>query len=766
MSCERMLSISGLALGIFALGPGVELEIGARALDASCPDEHALDEHAAAPNTVPRADELELVVVDRDDVRIDRSCRIAIASTPLVDDEGDGVLQIVADGVTVEFQGARLHGAPSDASFDAYEGIGVRITAKHVTLRDAIVSGFRGGIFASRADGLVLERCDVSGNRRQRLRSTERAEDGADWLWPHENDANQWLVNYGAGIYVEESRGITVRECRARRGQNGLLLRRVDDSVVVDNDFSFLSGWGLGLFRSERNVVQHNALDFCVRGYSHGVYSRGQDSAGILFFEQNRDNLIAFNSATHSGDGFFGFAGKAALEGAEVGPGVGCTGNVLYGNDFSYAPAIGIELTFSFDNQFVANRLVGSNYGVWGGYSSRTRMAANQIAENTLAGVAIEHGSAWVLEHDVFRANRRGVELWWDDDRDLLAKPWAQVNPTVSRGFTLRDASFERDQVGVELRGGTRDVVLERCRFVDVATEVLAGEQDEFTRSAAPSKFAAPPSAESLLDEHGRTLLAKLGPAKTRPVGARAQLAGRDKILMTEWGPYDWAAPYLARLADEGAAHRYRLLGDASLAAVEVAAEFAGEVDAQSLADGRLEVRARRPGCVAPYRLRVATSGGELERSGVIVDAPWRVRVFPWTVDPREDLAAWRAEAAAAREFALTTLDLPFQGGGASDVPHASEAVKALGLPRDRFGTLAETTVTIPAGPWRVRVVSDDGVRVTFDGRTVIERWDWHAPTEDVHEFELAEPATLRIGVEHFEIDGWAALSLAFEARD
>ena len=208
------------------------------------------------------AGELPLVVVDRDDFVIDRSCRVAIAATPLIDAAGDGVVRIVADGVTVDFAGARLHGAANGAAFDEYDGIGVRITAKHVTLERAVISGYRAAIWASGADGLVLEDCDVSGNRRQRLRSTEQAEDGGDWLWPHENDANQWLVNYGAGIYVEDARGITVRGCRARRGQNGLLLRRVDDSRVIDNDFSFLSGWGLGLFRCERNVVQHNALDF------------------------------------------------------------------------------------------------------------------------------------------------------------------------------------------------------------------------------------------------------------------------------------------------------------------------------------------------------------------------------------------------------------------------------------------------------------------------------------------------------------------------
>ena len=78
---------------------------------------------------------------------------------------------------------------------------------------------------------------------------------------------------------------MTVRECRVWHGQNALLLVRVTDAKVYDNDFSFNSGWGLALWRSSRNVISRNAIDFCVRGYSHGVYNRGQDSAGILMFE-------------------------------------------------------------------------------------------------------------------------------------------------------------------------------------------------------------------------------------------------------------------------------------------------------------------------------------------------------------------------------------------------------------------------------------------------------------------------------------------------
>ena len=54
----------------------------------------------------------------------------------------------------------------------------------------------------------------------------------------------------------------------------------------------------------------------------------------------------------------------------------------------------------------------------------------------------------------------------------------------------------------------------------------------------------------------------------------------------------------------------------------------------------KLIVRARSG--VASYRVRVMADGFERELSGTIIAAEWRVRFFPWKVDPREDLAAWR----------------------------------------------------------------------------------------------------------------------------
>ncbi len=258
---------------------------------------------AASPAPLP------VVFVDRDNVQITQSCTVRLAAFPIPDRDGNGVVQIHGEGIEVDFGGGRLRGAELDVAPDRYEGIGVTIDGRSNAVRNLAVSGFRIGVNAKGADGLTVEDADLSDNFRQRLRSTTRAEDQADWLWPHENDEQQWLQRYGAALAIRQSDQVTVRRVRVRDGQNGIVLDRVTGSSIYDNDCSFLSGWGLALWRSSGNTICRNAFDFCIRGYSHGVYNRGQDSAGILLFEQCTDNVVAENSATHGGDGLFAFAG-------------------------------------------------------------------------------------------------------------------------------------------------------------------------------------------------------------------------------------------------------------------------------------------------------------------------------------------------------------------------------------------------------------------------------------------------------------------------
>lgn len=757
-----------------------------------------------------------VITVSRDNTVITRSATVSIAETAIVDADGDGVIHVAADGVTLDFRGAMLNGAARGRTPDTFAGVGLRITGKNVTIRGLSVRGYKAGIHATGADGLTIEDCDLSGNFRQRLRSTPAAEDGGDWLWPHRNDNNEWLTNYGAGLYVEDAKNVTIRRVRAREGQNGIILDRVTDSKVYDNDCSFLSGWGLAMWRSSGNVITRNAFDFCVRGYSHGVYNRGQDSAGILMFEQCSDNLIAENSVTHGGDGIFGFGGQDALgehwlnaerarlrkelgrdnvDDAVVYPADvierarrnGNNRNLIINNDLSHAPAHGLEMTFSFDNRIIGNRMADNAIcGIWGGYSQSTLIAGNEFIENgemayglERGGVNIEHGRDNLILGNTFRGNKAGVHLWWDADDGLMLFPWSKANdPAITPGEdgsiplaarppagadgasrmlpsidnVVADNLFEGDVLAVHLRDADA-TVLRNNRYTQVGRAMDASNSDVRSETERDLEWTRPDYTP-------------LG--ETQPVGARASLRGREHIIVTEWGPYDWEKPYLQRLADaEGGAHVYRLLGKEPMS---LPPRAVGDVVVTHEGDGaseRIVVSPAKPGTIAAYTLSVHTESDVLTRDGLLIATRWSVKFFPWTIDPRENLDGWHNEAALHAVTAeVGALDLPFGMGGPSNLASMPQNIRDARLGGNRFGTIATTTLTFPAGKWRVITRSDDGIRVWVGDTLLIDDWTWHGPTEHRGEIAFDRPTEAAIRVEHFEIDGYAVLSLRLERVD
>lgn len=725
-----------------------------------------------------------VVRVDRDDLVIRESCRVETCATTIADANNNGVIQIAADGVTVDFGGATLRGAGDDATPDTFTGFGVRITGKNVTLKNAKVSRFKGGIHATGADGLTLENCDVSDNFAQRLKSTPAAEDGGDWLWPHKNDDNEWLKNYGAGICVEDSKNVTVRNCRARRTQNGLILDRVADSKIYDNDFSFLSGWGLAMWRCERDLISRNAFDFCVRGYSHGVYNRGQDSAGILFFEQNNDNVLVENSATHGGDGFFAFAGREALgedwveaererlkqetkkENVEdlIKPPddvvkrhrrVGNRGNVIAENDLSYAPAHGLELTFSFDNWILKNRMVDNAIcGIWGGYSQSTCIAFNTFESNgqmgyglERGGINIEHSKGNIIRQNVFRNNRVGVHLWWDADEGLLKTPWARANGGECQDNVIQQNKFEGDELALHLRAAKDTFTY--ANDVSGAKKALDATPGAEPIERTVDTLPEPPAYQAI--------------GKVRPVGARPNLRGRDKIIMTEWGPYDWEAPYVHTLGMVGGAQVYRLLGREPLKSATVTGDGVRVETDPTKSPPEIRVLSDKGAAAAPYTLVVKTDKQTIERRGTLIAADWNVTVFASPNDPREDAESWRKASATGVTFRLPGLSLRYGSGGPSDLMDAPQSVKDAKLPRERFGTLASTELTIPAGEWLINTESDDGIHVWVDDKLVIDDWTHHAPKQHSADLKIDAERKVKIRVEHFELDGFAVLTVTLE---
>jgi len=221
---------------------------------------------------------------------------------------------IEGDNITVDFNGAVVLGSTDAENPDKFKGTGVIIKAgKNIVLKNLVVKGFKVGVMARGITALKIINGDFSYNFRQHLNSSRQTEDLADWQSYHHNEKDEWL-RFGAGIYLRDCDSIDIHNNTITDGQCGLMMTNCNHGLVYNNNFSFNSGIGIGLYRSNRNQILYNKLDWNVRGYSYGVYYRGQDSAGVLVFEQSGDNTFAWNSVTHSGDGFFLWAGQTTMD--------------------------------------------------------------------------------------------------------------------------------------------------------------------------------------------------------------------------------------------------------------------------------------------------------------------------------------------------------------------------------------------------------------------------------------------------------------------
>jgi len=442
------------------------------------------------------------------------------------------------ENITVDFRGATLEGIDPKADPDQARDTAIVIDGgSNIRIVNANIHGYKVGILARGTRQLTLRDSDLSDNWKPRLFSLVEHESLADWLSFHHNEKDEWL-RFGAAIYLQDVKGAEVRGNTATGGMNGLLLVRSSGVMVRDNTFSFNSGLGIGLYRSSDDTIIHNQLDYNVRGYSHRFFTRGQDSADLLLFEQSSRNVVALNSMTHGGDGVFLWAGQTTMD---SGTG-GANDNLFYGNDVSYATANGVEATFS-RNEIVANRAWGSEYGVWGGYSYQTEIVGNDFRGNR-TGVAIEHGQDNVIAQNRFDRDSTAIRLWADS---IAPSDWGypKHHDTRSRDYRIGGNEFV----------GNRTVLSVRNTAGLDTLAVIA--------RPVPPLFLAGLRRPSL------------------------SLASRDRsaIIVDEWGPYDWESPKLwpvdstravpLRLAILGPAGKWRLV---SLRGVATLSRAAGRI--------------------------------------------------------------------------------------------------------------------------------------------------------------------------------------------
>ncbi|MEL6714020.1 MAG: NosD domain-containing protein, partial [Planctomycetota bacterium] len=632
---------------------------------------------------------------------------------------------IVLEGqrrVLLDLTGLELRGQGAEAPLDGAAGVGIAVRGcEDVEIRGGLLGGFRVCVEVEDSVNVRLVDMRFDGWYGQRLRSTAFAEDLSDWLRPHRNDEGEWAATYGGAISIAATTDATVAGCRGRRGQNGILLTRAARARIYDNDFSFLSGWGLALYRSSDNVVSRNVFDYCVRGYSHDVYWRGQDSAGILLFEQCSRNVVARNSATHCGDGVFLYAGDALVQ-RGLDTASGSDHNIFWRNDLRHAVANGLEATFSRGNAVLENDLSGAHqHGLWGGYSADMIVVGNEVRNVLGPAVSIEHGQDCIVAENTLAGSEIGFEAWWDDDPEFVDGPFGRRRSTASRGHWVVQNRFEdnvldlvvRRSSGLIFHGnsyvpGRREAYFETVGAendptLDATTvqrwlDALDGAfpSGNLSRSTLNPWTGRPPAA--LVDWRSWEAPADLpGRQETRAELRDESGGGLESIVMGEWGPWDFRS-------------------------------------------GAPRPEVRRPG-------------------GLLEDAVWDATWFRWengASDPRTAERAWRARATAPllRRRAENFVN-----------PWGTDEVRRR-VGNDFFGLFAGTTVRVPAaGEYEVLVTSDDGVRVFVDERLVVERWSLHAAARDAGRITLdAGEHTVRL--EYFQVQGAAALVVELRAVD
>ncbi len=637
----------------------------------------------------------------------------------------DALIEIEGNNIEVDCNQAILQGSNDKSRPDEFYGLAIRIRkgSKNITIKNAIVRGYKIAILADSVENLIIDHCDLSYNWRQQLKSNLEREDISDWMSFHKNENDEWM-RYGAALYLKNCKKAIITNNIVTGGQCALLMTRCDNAEVYDNNFSFNSGIGIGMYRSSNNKIYHNRLDYNVRGFSNGKYKRGQDSAAILVFEQCNDNIFAYNTATHSGDGFFLWAGQTTMD---TGKG-GCNDNFIYGNDFSYAPTNGIEVTFS-RNLIMKNIIKDCDHGIWGGYSFDTDITDNSF-ENNRIGIAIEHGQGINIALNGFTHDKTGIKLW---SRETQPADWAyaRLRNTESRNYWIAANRFTSVPTAFDIMG-TDTVILQGNTKLMVDQNLVLGDRTENIDTSREAEFL---DIDYQKDERLKTIKATELPATIVP-------QGKHQMRITEWGPYDFRYPLIwLKNIDSTGNYHFEILGPAGNWQLADTKGFSIENQGDNHFPSTLTAKADSSITERNIRLRFTGSAfvdafGKKPDSNTtalftyrefVPNIQWNIAWHKWDAahDPAKGFTGFASLFDQSPVHTLTAkkLDHTWWGGIGKN------------LPADSFATVATSTVYLNEGTYSIGITADDYAKVFIDGKEVIDAWDtkYTERDEDTH---------------------------------
>ncbi len=678
------------------------------------------------------------------------------------------LILIEGNNLIIDFNQAELKGSNGKMP-DAFFGVALLIrNAKKVTIRNLKANGYKVALLARNVEQLTLENCDFSYNYRQHLNSTQEKEDISDWMSYHHNEKDEWL-RYGAAMYLRNCDKAVVKGCRVTGGQNALMMTGCGSAFIAGNDFSFNSGIGIGMYRSSDCNVVNNRLIFNVRGYSHGVYNRGQDSAGILVFEQCNNNLFLYNTVTHGGDGFFLWAGQTTMDSGEG----GCNDNWLFGNDFSYAPTNGIEVTFS-RNKIHHNIIRECDHGIWGGYSYRS-LIQNNLFDNNRIGIAIEHGQENIIMGNEFSNNKEAIKIW---ARKSQPADWvyAQKRDTRSHGFYIGHNYFRKNRKAWNFTLSDSITITDNYIDNDNPNWILTDSSIRNWGDYYNNDTASRPIIREVHVLWPDRFLQVKKPSGRIPDSA---LSGRKNILITEWGPYDFRSPIIwnTNPTDTSGLMQFDILGPAGKWKIRkyygVVGVSAVNGEVPSTFSAR-KVKGERTDILIELEYNgqeVQTPFGETVKAGkpyrfqfrrFFQPIRWEVNWFTYDsltnpVRFPERLMRLDQQTPVKSEIA-DKLDYAWWGG-----------IRAGEKQFQQFITLANGQANIPDGEYELSVTWDDAVRVYLDGKIILDEWEPSRYSFDEspnRKIKLHLSGNHNFKVEHVELNGFATLAIKLRKLD